>query len=69
MMTAGKGLVYGNLVYQVEKPKSEIEVAFLCLLSLFIKSITGLLFGTTHIVLKPVKNLDLSLSVCIFLKH
>lgn len=55
-MTASKGLLCGNLVYQAEKPKSEIEVAFLCLLSLFIKSITGLLFRTTHMSVKTCKK-------------
>ena len=53
----------------VEKSKVETEVAFLRLLSPFIASITGLLFCTTQKVLTPVKNLHLSLYVCIYLKN
>ena len=47
----------------------ETEVAFLWLLSPFIASITGLLFCTTQNVLTPVKNLHLSLYICICLKN
>ena len=53
---------------KVEKSKVETKVAFLLLLSPFIASITGLLFCTTQKVLTPIKNLHLSLYVCICLK-
>ena len=68
LLSTIRSLLCGNLVYNVEKSKVETEVAFLRLLSSFIASITGLLFCTTQKVLTPVKNLHLSLYVCICLK-
>ena len=53
---------------QRRKSKVETENAFLHLLSPFIALITGLLFCTTQKALTPVKNLCLSLNVCICLK-
>ena len=45
----------------MEKLKVENEVVFQYLLSLFIVSITGLLFCTTQKVITPIKSLLLSL--------
>ena len=64
-----RSLLCGNLVYKVETSKVETKVALLCLLSPFIASITRFLFCTTQNMLTPVKNLHLSLYVCICLKN
>ena len=69
LLSTIRSLYCGNAVYRIEKPKVETEVAFLHLLSPFIASVTGLLFCTTQKVLTPVKNLHLSLFVCICLKN
>ena len=69
LLSTVRSLLCGNLVYKAEKSKVETEVAFLCLLSTFIASIYGLLFCTTQKVVTPVKNLHLSLHVCICLKN
>ena len=65
LLSTIRSLLCLNLVYNVEKSKVETEVAFLRLLSPFIASVTGLLFCTTQKVLAAVKNLHLSLYVCI----
>lgn len=61
-------LVTGTFVCKVENSKAKIEDNILRLLSLFIVSITGMLFCTTQKVLIPVKSVNLSLYDCISLK-
>ena len=61
-------LVIGTFVCKVENSKAKIEDNILRLLSLFIVSITGMLFCTTQKVLIPVKSVNLSLYDCISLK-
>ena len=69
LLSAIRNLLCGNLVYKLEKSKVETEVAFFCILSPLIASITVLLFCATQKVLMPVKNLHLSLYICICLKN
>lgn len=61
-------LVIGTFVCKVENSKTKIEDNILRLLSLFIVSITGMLFCTTQKVWIPVKSVNLSLYDCISLK-
>ena len=64
-----RSLLYSKLVYMLEKLKFEIEFYFLRLLHVLIALITGLSFCTNQTFLAPVKDLDLSLYVCICLKN
>ena len=59
LLSTVKNLFCGNLAYNVENSKVEIEVAFLRLLTLFIKSVVGFSFCIVcYLLLLKLKNLS-----------